>query len=102
MGVDKSSHIGSIANAGGTALFVGNCQRSSGKICNISSGKHIGYILVFFHLMYQVKVSCIHCDGRYLKNFVQDKVHFSAVVDAEVSGLLGMFSRTLFLKCCTI
>ena len=82
----------------GTAVFLGHCSRCGGKNCNIPSGNHIDYVLVFFGIMLQVKVSCILFVGRSIKNLVQDSAHSSAAVCAEVTDLFDLVSQTPFLK----
>ena len=72
------------------------------KTCNIPNGKHIVYILVFFHIMHQVKVCCVVCDGRSFKKLVQDSAYCSAVVCSEVTDLFDLVSQTLFLIFWTI
>lgn len=89
--LNRSSHVGDIVDTE-TAVFLGHCSRCGGRNCNIASGNHIGYILVFFHIMLQVIVSCIVCNGRSLKNLVQDSAHSSAAVCAEVTGLFDLVS----------
>jgi len=73
------------------------------KTCNIPSGKHIGFSLVFFfHIKHQVKVCSIVFDGRSLKNLIQDTAHSSVAVCAEVTDLFDLVSQTLFLIFWTI